>query len=231
MKMLFDLVRATAVICGCCLLIQAVANGQPSRNRKDDDAVDFKELQQRLQKAEENLVEEYKSVVVEVYEQGDKVGAMKLLKRLKELNPRLPGLNDRIDEISEELMQENTGDLEIDTKSNQWQRIGGVFKDKTYRIQAGGEYRLTMTGPANIDGLQIDKDAVDFEAGLPVGCLMAMVAVDGKPGKPFRVGAQLQQTPRKDGILFMKMNVPTGTRCTGKIKIRVSGNIAHNLKK
>lgn len=226
MKYLADLLRATFVICGCSLLIQTAATAQSSRDRnRKEDVPSAKELEMRLQKAEEALISEYKDVAVEFYNQGDKEKSMAMLRRLQQLNPKLDGLGNRIESIGEELMQENAEEFDLDTKKS-WEPVGLVYEDKAFRVQAAGEYRLTFTASVNVEGLQPDEESRDYQPAAPLGCLLGtIVNEEGKPGKPFAVKSQLEQTPKKGGILFLKVNVPTGTRCTGKIKVKVSGYI------
>ena len=223
MKTIQDIVKATVVVCGCCLLIQSVANAQTSR-RKDDE-IDIKELEERLSKAEENLVSEYKSAAVEVYNSGDKERSLQMLKRLRSLNPKIAGLDDRMKSIQEELLQENLDDFEVDMRKNQWEGVGHVLEGKTFRLQSAGDIRVSFSGTVGIDGLEPDEDAKDYLPGVPLGALIGVIVADGKPGKPFPVQSKLEMTPKKSGRLFVKINVPDGTRCTGKVKIRVSGYI------
>ena len=231
MKFLADLLRATCVICGCCVLIQTVANAQSARDRnRKDTAPTAKELESRLAKAEEALVSEYKDVAVEFYNQGNKEMAMRMLRRLSQLNPKLDGLSSRIDSIGEELMQENASEFELDTKKT-WEPVGEILKGKAFRIQAAGEYKLTYTATVSPAGLKPDKESKDYVPGAPLGCLLAVVVSDGKPGKPFAVRSLLEHTPKESGILFLKVNVPEGTRCIGKIKVRVSGYINTGARK
>ena len=225
MRLSFDILRATVVICGCCVLMQTVANAQASRDRKrDEDKPSAKALEVRLEKAEEALVNEYKDVAIEFYKQGDKEKSMEMLKRLRQLSPQIDGLKERIGAISEELMQENSADLEIDTRKT-WELVGDVSEGKPFRIQATGEYKLTYSATVTVDGLQEEKDSREHLADAPLGCLLGVIVSDGKPGKPFPVKAELEHTPKKSGQFFLKVNVPQGTRCIGKLKIRASGYI------
>ena len=229
MKHLFDLIKATAVVCGCCMMIQTIANAQSSRNRKDD-APSARELEERVLKAEAALIKEFKEVADEFYSQGEKEKAIKMLKRLKELDPKLKGLGDHIDSIGEELLQENLEDFEIDTRGVEWKQVGAVFGDKAFRIQSAGEYKMTYTAMVPVDGLKPDTETKDYIPGAPLGCLLGVIVTDGKPGKPFPVRSQLQHTPKEDGLLFLKVNVPQGTRCSGKLKVKVSGYIKTSIK-
>ena len=228
MKLFTDVVRATLSVCACCLLIQAVCHGQSSRDRrKTDEAASEKALEVRLEKAEQALVEEYKEVVVEFYNQGNKERAMSMLKRLKKLSPDLSGLDDRIEAMSEELMQENADEFELDTRTTAWEYIGDVSEGKAFRIASAGEYKMTMTSTVSVDGITPDKEAKDHLPGAPLGCLLGVIVdAENKPGRPFPVKSQLEMAPRKSGKLFLKVNVPEGTRCIGKLKVRVSGYIS-----
>lgn len=226
MKVFFDVVRATVSVCTCCLLIQAVTNAQSSRDRKKTEpTASEKALEVRLEKAEQALVDEYKEVVVEIYKKGNKEKAMSMLQRLKRLSPNLDGLDDRIESISEELMQENADDFELDTRKT-WELVGTVAEGKAFRIAASGEYKMTMTATLSAEGIAPDKESKDHMPGAPLGCLMGVIVdSEGKPGRPFAVKSQLELTPKKSGQLLLKVNVPNGTRCVGKIKIKVSGYI------
>jgi len=232
MKITLDLVRAVLVVCGCCLLIDVVAVAQSTRERRrDDDAPTSRALELRLEKAEAALVDEYKEVAFEIYKQGDKEKAVSMLRRLKHLNPKLEGIEDHIESISEELMQENADDLELDTRKTTWEPVGDVAEGKPFRMQASGEYKMTYMATVGVEGLKPDPKSKDHVEGAPIGCLLGVIVTDGKPGKPFAVKSELEHTPKKSGQLFLKMNVPEGTRCVGKIKVHFSGYISTGKKK
>lgn len=226
MKITQDILRATLLICTCCTLIDAAAVAQSSRDKKrDEDAPNAKVLELRLEKAEAALVEEYKDVAVEFYKQGDKEKSMAMLRRLKQLHPKLEGLGDRIKSISEELMQENADSVEIDLRKVAWQPIGNVAEGKAFRLKSTGEYKVTFSATIGVEGLTADEKQTDFVDSAPWGCLIGTIVSDGKPGKPFQVTAEMEHTPKKSGNLFLKVNVPEGCRCTGKLKVGFSGYI------
>jgi hypothetical protein len=223
MRLMFDVLRATVVVCGCCILMQAVATAQTSRDRqRDDDKPSAKALEVRLEKAEEALVNEYKDVAIEFYKQGDKEKSMAMLERLRQLSPQLDGLKERIGAITEELMQENAADIEVDTRKT-WELVGEVSEGKPFRLQAAGEYKMTFSTTVTVDGLQEQKDSKEFLSDAPLGCLLGIIVSGGKPGKPFPVMSELEHVPKKGGQFFLKVNVPPGTRCIGKLKVHASG--------
>lgn len=201
------------------------ANAQSSRDRKrNDDAPSEKTLEVRLEKAEAALVEEYKEVAVELYKQGNKEKSMQMLRRLRQLNPKLEGLKDRIESIGEELMQENPNEIEIDTRKT-WEFVGNVAEGKSFRVAAKGDFKMTLSATVSVDGLTIEDDSTDFLPSAPIGCLLGVIVTDGKPGKMFPVKSGLEHTPKKSGKFFVKVNVPEGTRCSGDLKLLASGYI------
>jgi len=67
-------------------------------------------------------------------------------------------------------------------------------------------------------------------AGVPGGALMGMIvgkdqAGKSKPGKPFKIGSGSVFTPKHDGLLFLRVNLPPGHKCKGKISVTMSGYI------
>ena len=219
--------RATLSVCVFSALIQTDSNAQTTRDRKKaESTVSDRALEVRLEKAEQALVDEYKEVVVEVYKQGNKEKALSMLQRLKQLSPELDGLKDRIESINEELMQENAAEFELDTRKP-WEYLGDVVEGKAFRIAAGGAYKMTITADVTVEGIQPDKESKDHIPGAPLGCLLGVIVdAEGKPGRPFPIKSQLEMNPKESGKLFLKVNVPEGTRCSGKLKIQVSGYIA-----
>ena len=223
MRLLTDLFRATLMVAVFGLMVQSVVNAQTTRKRGEEVPTE-KALAVRLEKAELQLVEEYKQVAEEFYKQGNKEKAMEMLGRLKQLNPKMDGLSDHITSINEELMHENQNEFELDTRKT-WEPIGNVMEGRPFRIAAAGDYKLTFSATVGVTGLAPDEESKDYIPGAPLGCLLATVVVDGKPGKPFPINAGLEHTPKKSGQVFLKVNVPEGARCVGKLKIQVSGYI------
>ncbi|MEZ6121961.1 MAG: hypothetical protein R3C49_02155 [Planctomycetaceae bacterium] len=226
MSLFRDLVRAVLVVCLACMVIDAVAMAQTSRDRrKEEDAPNPRVLEERIQKAEAALVDEYKDVVQQIYNAGDREAAIAMLKRLKQLSPELEGVDEHIKTISEELMSENSDEVDIDTRKGSWEPVGDVMEGKPFRLKASGEYKLTMTATLGVNGLVADEKAKDHVSDAALGCLLGVIVEGGKPGKPFAINAELEQTPKKSGRLFVKLNVPEGAKCVGKLKVEFSGYI------
>ena len=235
------------------MLTAAVADsacGQSDRRGRND-APTARALENRVEKAEESLVDEYKEVATEFYKQGDREKAITLLQRLSSLNPKIPGLKDQIEQIQGELLEENPGEVTFDTRKQVWLPVGRVQKGKTVRMQCTGEYKLTLTSNLSAEGMQKapstpsqqppkrrgtggngkgkqpmrTQEEVSFVENLPLGCLAGIV-VEGKDlGEPFQIGSTTVLNPKSDGILFIKTNLPPNCRCTGKLELVFSGYI------
>ena len=113
----------------------------------------------------------------------------------------------------------------------EWLPVGNVMEGKAFRMKASGEYKITLTTTVGVEGMQTDEKAKNFVSTAPIGSLMAAIVTDGKPGRPFPVKAEMEHTPKKGGQLFLKLNVPEGTRCIGKIKVGFSGYIDTGKRK
>lgn len=249
----------TSVRMVVCFAIAAVSVdsvfGQTDRRRRDEGPT-ARALETRVEKAEESLVGEYKEVATEFYKQGDREKAVALLKRLSSLNPTMPGLRDEIRKIQNELLEENPGEVSIDTRKQVWLPVGRVQKGKPVRLQCTGEYKLTFAATVSAEGIKKPvgqpnssetpakrrggggktepskrtQEDINFVENLPLGCL-AGVIVDGTDlGEPFLIGETTSLNPKSDGVLIVKTNLPAGCRCVGKLELAFSGYINTNTK-
>jgi hypothetical protein len=104
------------------------------------------------------------------------------------------------------------------------------------RIRVVGDYNLTVSltslGP---EGLPTANPAEDLVANVPLGAVMGVITPAGsagqfagggqndRPPRPFAVGGSYEKPADRDGILHLKVNVPPGARCSGTLKVNVSG--------
>lgn len=68
----------------------------------------------------------------------------------------------------------------------------------------------------------------DLVSRVPTGALMGMILTDEnrkekKPGEPFAIKSKLEFTPRQSGMLYLKVNIPPGSKCNGDLKLKLSG--------
>jgi len=154
-----------------------------------------------------------------------------LLESLQKLDPRNEPIKNKLSELNAKIIDTNEFEVELATDES-WQPIGAVTKDRPLRIRVSGDYNLTVSltslGP---DGLPTANPAEDLVANVPLGAVMGVITPAGstggtqndKPPRPFAVGANFDKPADRDGILRLKVNVPPGARCTGSLKVKVSG--------
>ncbi len=210
-----------------CLALTGNVCGQTkardSKKTKDSTASP-QQLEARISKAEEQLLDEYLSVATEYYKQGEREQSIVVLERVAQINPKLEGIRQRIQGIREELIQENGLKLEFDT-SKQWLALAEVEEGKPFRLIAAGEYKLDLTSSVSLTGLSTSDPAKDHLSNAPFGALIGLVFTENKPGDPFLINGSVEHTPKKSGTLYLRVNVPATAKCRGDIKVQVSGGV------
>ncbi len=227
----------TAGVTIAVLLISSAVFAQSGKKDKDKDkdkekdGPNSQQLEIRMTKAEEGLLKEYMEVAKEYLKKGDQEEALTVLKRVEHINPKMDGLKQEMDRIGEELMQENEAKVELDVSKGWGNPVCEVTEGKTFRLAATGEYKLIYSTTIPLTGLPTKDPALDHVSVGPFGALIGVVVTDGKPGDPFVVNAGLEHTPKKSGLLFLRVNVPAAAKCTGDIKLQLSGAITSVAKK
>lgn len=183
-----------------------------------------KVLDARAQKAQEAFIRESVDLARSYEDAGQLPKAKELLENVAKLNDKLPGLQDKIRELGEAILSSNEVDFKLDTSRQGWGDPRAlVFKSRTFRIQAQGNYEFVTSLTIDAEGFPHGDALRDMAKGVPCGALMGLIVADGKPGKPFLIGSSSEQTPKEDGVLFLRVNAPPGHRCTGELQIRISG--------
>ena len=159
------------------------------------------------------------------------------LRTVARLKPELPGLKEKIDKLNEAVFDTNDFDVDLDV-GDSWKAQVQVFKGKSVRVEAQGSYKITLTGPCDAHGLPTKDPSKDMAVGVRCGALMGIVVPDpesggaktggrnnDKVGEPFEIGASKEFTPKEDGLLLLNVNLPSGHKSTGKLRVHVSGHI------
>ena len=237
MRRRLTIMLTTACVIIAVMLTSSAVFAQSTRSKdkekdKDKDGPNSQQLEIRMTKAEEGLLKEYMEVAKEYLKKGEQEEALTVLKRVEHINPKLEGLKQEMDRIGEELMQENEAKLELDV-SKGWGNIPicEVTEGKTFRITATGEYKMIYSTTIPLTGLPTNDPALDHVAASPFGALIGVIVTDGNPGEPFVVNGGLEHTPKKSGQLYLRVNVPAAAKCTGDIKLQLSGAITSVAKK
>lgn len=218
-------VAGTAVWLPAESLAQSSSRSKQKSSRKSS-AAPVKVLDVRAERAIESFVREAADVAREYEDAGQLDKAKTMYESILSFNPETPGLKQKIEDLEEQLLESNEVELEIDT-SRSWSGSQVlVFKGKPIRIQATGTYKFNATAELDPQGYPDDDPVKDELApGVSVGALMGLMATKEKPGKPFEIGLQRDFTPKEDGTLFLKVNVPPGSKCSGKLTVRISGYV------
>lgn len=182
-------------------------------------------LDARVQDLQEGLLRDASEIAKGYEDAGEYDRAKLLLEVLQKLNPKLPGLKDKIDQLTEKSLDSSEFDIEMDVSKGWTPAVAMLQKDRLVRIEATGDYKFVATLPITADGFPTSDNGVDVFPGAPVGALIGIIvnAETNKPGKPFEVRAKKEWSPPQAGYLQLKINVPNGHKCTGKLKINISG--------
>ncbi len=148
-----------------------------------------------------------------------------MLEVLEKLDPKLPGLKDKIKQLTDKGLDASEFSIEMDVSKGWTPAIGIIEQGRVVRITATGEYKLVATLPVTADGLPQNDTGAEVVSGIPLGALMGVIVdpKEKKPGKPFEIKAEREWTPRESGYLQLRMNLPSGHKSTGKLTIRFGG--------
>ena len=190
-----------------------------------------KQIDARLQKLQDTFETESKAII-EGYERSGQYDRAKfLVEVLLKLDPKNEEFKKKIDELNEQSLKTSEFDMKFDANS-EWTPIGNVVKDRLIRIQANGDYKLMLPASSvSADGFPTKDIMTDLVGSVPTGALMGMIVTDenqdNKPDRKipdvFAVRSKHEFTPKKDGVLFLKINSPPGSKCIGDLKLKLSG--------
>jgi hypothetical protein len=231
----------TSTLIACItIMVAPVAVAQTSATKsggaakptgKKVNPLEVKRLDARLDEVRDSFLRDTTNLILSYENLGQYERAKTLLESLQKLDPRNEPIKAKLGELNAKIIDTNEFEVELATDES-WQPIGAVIKDRLLRIRVTGDYNvsisLTSVGP---DGLPTANPAEDLVANVPLGAVMGVITPAGstggsqndKPPRPFAVGANFDKPADRDGILHLKVNVPPGARCTGSLKVKVSG--------
>lgn len=219
---------------GVLVLLIASSNvrAQPAKGKpkilKAPSSTEVKQIDMRLQKLQDNFESESKAIIDGYERSGQFDRAKFLLEVLLKLDPNNEDFKKKVTELEDQLLKTTEFDLKFDAGSD-WTPVGTVQKDKLIRVEASGDYKLILS-PATLsaDGFPSENVMQDLVSRVPTGALMGMIVTEEnqkekQPPEPFAIKAKLEFTPKKEGVLFLKVNVPPGSKCVGDLKLKLSG--------
>lgn len=222
------------VAAGWCVLVvlagpavaQPAAKGRPKQANPE-----VKKLDAKMDKVKDSFLRDTESLIKSYEDAGSYDRARIILEALQKLYPRNELIKGKIEELASKSLDASEVEMDLDT-SKSWVEIGPVLKDRTLRIKVAGDYKITSSpvssGP---DGIAGDNPEKDLLAHVPFGAVMGAIippASGGgneKPPKPFLVGSSFERPAERDGVLFLKVNVPPNSKCVGRLQIKVGGTV------
>jgi hypothetical protein len=203
---------------------QAQGQTKNSKSKKDDKA-SVKAIDIRAEEVQESFIRDSVKLARDYEDAGLLEKSKQVLETIVKLKDDLPGLKDKIKTLDEELLSANNAEVEIDASKGWGNPIGQVYKNQTVRFQASGSYRLVTNLNLDATGFSNRDPITDLAEGVPLGALIGMVVDKDKKTEIFLVSSATDYSPKMDGILFLKINLPLGHKSSGKLKVKISGNI------
>ncbi|NBX29400.1 hypothetical protein EBR04_02940 [bacterium] len=198
----------------------------------------MRRLDAKLAAVSESFLRDTTTLIVSYENAGQFDRAKLILEVLQKLDPKNEAIQTKLKSLNERIMEATLQELDLDADA-QWTPVGRVVKGRPIRIEATGEYKVTATVETGPAGLPSVNPVTDMVAGVPLGGLMGVILPaaaptppEGQPAqanqqaqqpRPFPVGAAYDRPADRDGILYLKVNVPPGSKCTGQLRARLSG--------
>lgn len=218
---------------GACLVShrQLPAQGTTPPRPRPNPAL--RSLEAKAQEARQSYVTQLGDLATGYEESGATDLAEETLRQILRLNPDDDAVKAKLKALENKAFDENQRVIEVEATKG-WTTTGlKVTKGQPIRIQAEGQYRFNINADLGPDGFPTQDVLRDSAAGVPCGALMGTIYAEAtqrnrppQPTTPFSIGRELELKPEADGILFVRLNIPAGSKSVGKVKVMVSGNIA-----
>ncbi len=205
-------------ICVFCLVALAASSMAFAQDEGESNALDL-----RTRKAIQVFIKDGMEIAIEYEKNGDLQKAKNMYEQIQRLDNRITGVDAKIEFLDQQLVSANQQVHMLDT-SKGWVSIGMAYKGRKFRVLTAGTYTMTLKQEPNAMGFEngdVKKNGMDPE--FPLGSLIGVYYTGKKPGKPFLIGKEDTLVPEKDGILYLKVNVPPAIACEGMINIGTSG--------
>lgn len=221
------------VLAGCTLLAtatavsvslpSAVAQTGKSKTKVSPTAV--RQLDTRVTELQGRILKDAIDIAKGYEDAGEYDRAKWMLEVLEKLDPKLPGLKEKLRNLTDKSLEATEFSVDLDASKGWSPAVGTVETGRLVRITADGTYKLVTTTNATADGLPVDESGAGLVPGAAIGALVGVITdpKTRKPGKPFEIKAEREWTPRESGLLQLKLNLPSDHKSTGKITVRCAG--------
>lgn len=194
---------------------------------------DLKKLDAKLEEVQGSFLRDTASII-KGYEDGGQYDRAKiLLEVLQKLDPKNEQIKKKLEHLDDMILDSSEFDIDLDPGKG-WQQVGLVVKERLVRVEVEGDYKLISTLTVGPDGVPAKDPINDMVASAPLGAVVAIIMPptgsstagnnnNQKQPNAFTVGTKYEQAAARDGMLLLKVNVPQGSKCTGKLKVKVGG--------
>jgi hypothetical protein len=222
----------TWVLLGIVACAAGPAFGQTSGTKarqRPANPPELKRLEAKAEEIRESFLRDTNQLIKQFEDVGQYEKAKVLVDALAKLDPQNEPVKTKLDELSTKIL--DAGEFEVGLNPGKsWQPVGTVERGQPVRILVTGDYRIVANIEAGPDGAPSDNPAEDLIPHVPFGAVMAVIAdadaakraADKQP-RPFTIGSRYEKPAERDGVLFLKVNVPPGAMCTGRLTALVSG--------
>jgi hypothetical protein len=233
-----DAQRTVAGAFSLALAAAAAIAAEPTPKQKAPSPAEMRRLDAKLAAVSDSFLRDTTTLIASYENVGQFDRAKLILEVLQKLDPKNEAIQAKLKTLNERIMESTLQELDLEADA-QWSPVGRVVKGRPIRIEASGEYKVTATVETGPAGMPSANPVTDLVAGVPLGALMGVIlpapesaaAAEQQPGaspqaqqpRPFAVGVAYDRPADRDGVLYLKVNVPPGSKCTGGLKARISG--------
>ena len=227
------LVFATAILLLACVSVSWSQAKKPSKDKdkKEPSAATVRTLESQAEKAKTEYVNGLIEVARGYEEQGLTEKTKETLKSILTVVPEFEPARKRLKDLEEAIFQDNVLEVDVDA-SKPWTSAGiAVSKEKPVRIVADGSIRMILNEQVGPEGMEGNDPANGQVNGIPMGALVGVVRDPRSTNKdqkiePFAIGKEKEVSPRSDGLLYLKINLPANSQSKGKVRVQISGHFA-----
>jgi hypothetical protein len=203
----------------------------PQSGARKPSPAEVKRLDSQLNDAYSVFMNQTVDLITSYENLGQFDRAKAIVEALGKLDPENENIKKKVADLETRMLEAGVFEVELVPGSG-WQAIGAVTKGEVIRVQVSGEYRFQSVGSTTADGVQGDSPETDFIRGIPLGAIMGVIAPASQAGddkkqeqkpRPFVVGANYDSRADRDGVFYLKANLPVGTKCTGRLDAKVTG--------
>jgi hypothetical protein len=213
--------------------VAGAAFGEGNKKQKPLTPAQLKSLDSEADRAQESYLGSLNDLAKSYEDAGQVERAKAMLESILKIDPKNDMAVTKLKQFDEAVFDSNSMTMDVDA-SHGWTTANlGVRKGKAVRFAATGSYKFVVSETVGPDGYST-KDVVQDMADAPPGALVGVImppqkapgekGEERRAGRAFFIGSESEYTPIEDGYLYLKLNVPPGSKSAGKIRVIISGN-------